>query len=309
MKHFYLFSIVFCFLAAAFSAPGILRAEGADVSLSTLQAVYHAGQEFAIDILLQPTGTAINAIEGTVTLPAGVQFTGSDDSHSFISLWIKRPTESNGAVVFSGVVPSGWSGLINPLDSSRMLDGTVIRLYFTAQQAGTFAFIGSARAYANDGLGTEVPIGADALSVAVDSVYAPSKISVADVFPPLPFTPLLIKDKTLASGKYAVVFATEDKESGIDHYEVKQGNFAWTIAESPYVLPHQWFRNSILVRAIDRAGNIQEAQVESTAKNMAWLIQYGIMSGIALILVIILACIFSHRTFTKRRKKYHEKLF
>ena len=76
-----------------------------------------------------------------------------------------------------------------------------------------------------------------------------------DKIPPEPFGILVLKDPQVFEGKYFITFNTQDKQTGIDHYEVKEGNKDWKIAESPYLLEDQKLQSIIKVKAIDKAGN------------------------------------------------------
>jgi hypothetical protein len=53
-----------------------------------------------------------------------------------------------------------------------------------------------------------------------------------------------------------LVFETQDKNSGIETYRVKEGYFGrYRDAVSPYKLQHQDGDRQVYVKAIDRAGN------------------------------------------------------
>jgi len=64
---------------------------------------------------------------------------------------------------------------------------------------------------------------------------------------PESFTPFVEQSPVLFDGKAVLVFVTQDKLSGIDHYEVAEakpaflgdGDLVWENAVSPYVLKDQ----------------------------------------------------------------------
>ena len=60
---------------------------------------------------------------------------------------------------------------------------------------------------------------------------------------------------TEIEGKNYLVFATKDKTSGVEYYEVKEGKESFKKAISPYLLKDQNLRSVIEVRVVDRAGN------------------------------------------------------
>jgi len=89
------------------------------------------------------------------------------------------------------------------------------------------------------------------------------------------------------------VFATQDKGSGIDYYEIKESRQKflkifkkWVIAESPYVLKDRKLRSYVYIKAVDKAGNERIAVVEPRYP-IKWYENYWIW------IIIILAIIFS----------------
>jgi len=61
---------------------------------------------------------------------------------------------------------------------------------------------------------------------------------------------------TPTDGKYFLVFSTQDKGSGVDHYEVREGRFGgFSEVSSPYILKYQSLDKKIFVKAIDKFGN------------------------------------------------------
>lgn len=66
----------------------------------------------------------------------------------------------------------------------------------------------------------------------------------------------MFSDPAIFDGKYFLVFATQDKGSGISHYEVCEGGKRkCAIAESPYLLQNQKLNQKIFVKAVDKNGN------------------------------------------------------
>ena len=66
-------------------------------------------------------------------------------------------------------------------------------------------------------------------------------------------------------GKNYLAFATTDKTSGVDHYEIsetkRESQTSWEIGEIPYLLKDQNLRSVILVKAVDKAGNERIAKI------------------------------------------------
>lgn len=99
-----------------------------------------------------------------------------------------------------------------------------------------------------------------------------------DTTPPEAFTAVVTRQPDLYSGAYYAVFATTDFASGVDSYEVSEGNHLARDVSSPYVLTNQSFSGRIVVRAFDRAGNIRESTItppssfpSATKRNLYWV--------------------------------------
>jgi hypothetical protein len=95
--------------------------------------------------------------------------------------------------------------------------------------------------------------------------------AMIDSTPPECFEPEIGREPTMFEGNNFLSFATIDKMSGIDHYEVmeakmhsilykliqKEKTQEWKSVESPYLLEDQSLSSKILVKAVDKAGNIR----------------------------------------------------
>ena len=112
---------------------------------------------------------------------------------------------------------------------------------------------------------------------------------------PETFRPEIARDESLFDGKWFLVFATQDKKSGIDHYEVKetrQGTLTmfskWIPAESPYVLQDQGLRSYVFVKAVDKERNARVTKV-SPQNPLGWYENYENWFIIVLGLIIVFA--------------------
>ncbi len=93
------------------------------------------------------------------------------------------------------------------------------------------------------------------------------------------------KDPSIFEGKYFLSFANQDKMSGIDYYEVKEGKRDFRRTASPYLLEDQSLVKKIIVRAYDKAGNYQESEIKPPLK-ITWkdgLYIFLILFGMGLI--------------------------
>lgn len=200
----------------------------------------------------------LNAIEGKIIFPSDLlELQNADDGNSIINFWLEQPTEGkSGEIIFSGITPGGYIGN----------KGLIFSMTFFVKQEGVGIFtIHDARVLRNDGNGTE------AMLEAVDSKFVISKKTtdvqipvseIEDFDSPESFVPEIASDPNVFDGKWFLVFATQDKGSGIDHYKVKEsrqrflGIFStWNQVESPYILQDQKLMSYIFVKSVDKAGN------------------------------------------------------
>lgn len=214
------------------------------------------GNEFKVDLMFDPEGADINALELNLSYSDSIFPKSVSLGGSFVTLWLKNPEISNGKITLVGIVPGGFEGVIDP-DSSKLGPGVVASLVLHSASAGDGLIkIDSAKATRNDGRAT--PIVAQWGSLKVTSVGEASSTNpydYQDTIPPAVFKPQIIQSKYLFDGKYALVFSTQDKESGLDHYEVAEGSGDFRQQRSPYLLEDQTLSSIIRVRAIDVAGN------------------------------------------------------
>ncbi len=105
--------------------------------------------------------------------------------------------------------------------------------------------------------------------------------AMIDATPPGEFEPQIAE----IEGKKYLVFVTDDKTSGIEHYEVKEGKRDFKRAMSPYLLEDQSLRSRISVKAADKAGNERTAEIvppyKITWKDiLPWVILGLIVAGV-----------------------------
>lgn len=233
---------------------------------SEYDSAVRVGEEFELSLLLNTQGEYINALEGTVNIPARLEARSINSGNSFINLWIQPLRIEKNKIYFAGIVPGGYVG-------ER---GTVFSVMLRARDMGTnIVTVEKAQALLNDGLGTAARLVTRRQTIIVS---APSQSAVqrpvtpkVDRDPPSAFVPTIAQDANVFDGKKFLIFVTQDKQSGIDRYEVSEGKNNWRVAESPYLLQNQESQNGLRVRAIDRAGNMREWVMGSGA--VSWYLQ------------------------------------
>ncbi len=266
-----------------------------ELSLSAKKADFQPGEEFLVSIFLNTENESINALEGKIVFPVGLlELREIRDGNSLITFWLERPKTSNGEIVFSGIIPGGY------FDKK----GLVLDLVFQTKQIGSGSIIlDDGKVLLNDGQGTIAPLTISNFQFLISKQTASPQITIPEVKdsdPPEIFTPVIAQDPTMFNGQYFLVFATQDKGSGIDYYEVREGWGQFIRAISPYLLLNQRLDKKITVRAVDKAGNVRLAVL--TAPNPWPLYQKIILSAI-IIIVIGLICFWGGRLWRKIKQK------
>jgi hypothetical protein len=188
-------------------------------------------EQFYVDVAIDPQGNNFNGVEGSITFSSNtLQFVRAETGSSIISTFIDTPTlVSAGTVRFSGIIIGGFDGLINPFDQSHKLPGQIVRLVFVGKKPGNVTIASSnVSIAANDGKGTIENLSDTSAASTVSDQVAPSVYNLADTIAPT-LTASVVSNKNLYNGQYTVIFTATDKQSGIDHVELKEGSTARSI--------------------------------------------------------------------------------
>jgi len=261
---------------------------------------YHQGDTFIIEVKIDTQGEYINTIQADLTFSSEIlKVQDISEGNSIINLWIKKPEIAEDSppldlISFSGGIPGGYQGK----------DGLLLKIVFQTKEIGggwssaEVDFLDSCQVLLNDGLGTPTKLTS---KEAVFSIL-PEKLEISknewqeeiskDKTSPQPFKIEISRDLSIFDGKYFIVFSTTDKETGVDHYEVKEGKRDWKMAVSPYVLENQKLTSDIKVKAIDKAGNFWLETLEAPNKPEKGEGFYVILVLVLIFVIIILIRIF-----------------
>ena len=262
-------------------------ASAATVSLSATKNSFDKNEEFLLSVFVNTDNESLNAFSGTLQYPADILSEKEiRDGDSIVNFWVDRPAvqtikngDSKGSISFSGIIPNGFSGQ----------KGFLFSVVFRAEKSGSGSLSANNFQFLkNDGAGTaaDVKISSFSFSVSSDTFTGKNISPVKDTDPPEGFIPVAASDPNIFGGKYFVSFATQDKGSGIDYYEVSEGNTnSFVRADSPYLLTRQTFDESIFVKAVDRAGN--ERVVEISAAHLSWWKKDLIIFAILMLLIAL----------------------
>lgn len=272
MKIKYLFIIFFFILLWPKDSQAVVLS--IESKASTLPSVKDAELVINIDTEQQN----INALEGDLVLPANIKVNNIFDSSEIISFWVEKPAINGTAIHFSGITPGGFKG-------RGILFRVIVRSDIEQQTIFKFANLQS---LLNDGLGTAVNISGTNfyLNFVSDTSVAPVEISISDHELPENFTPIISRLDEIESGIFFLVFDTQDKGTGIDHYEVREGWRRYQKAVSPYRLRNQKLNEDVFVKAVDKMGNERIVKVLAFYPK-AWYEKIEFYAIILFVLVVL----------------------
>ncbi len=243
------------------------------------------GDAFTVSVLLDTEDERINALEGTL------QYTRSTlvlrelrTGNSIVNFWVEQPSiDKPGSVRFAGVTPGGFHGN----------EGEIFTLVFEAVKSGRAEIsLQDGKAYRNTDDGIAFPLVARIPAFAISEKgggMSVQSILETDKTPPESFTPMIATDQSLFEGRSFIVFATQDKGSSVDHYEVAERKgfpfallrkMVWQKAVSPFVLSDQSRMSYVYVKAVDKAGNERIARLSPSH-------QFFYFSNTALIAILL----------------------
>jgi hypothetical protein len=274
---------VFCLIFGIRSS-----AQAAVLSFEPATATFRPNREIEVRVLLNTESESLNAVEANIAYPTNLlQFIDASDANSALNLWMQRPEEKNGKISFAGVIPGGYKGG----------KGLLCTLIFKTikEGSGSIALINKTSVLKNDGNGTEARLVIKKFNFKIQELgdnypytgadYQPAYLN--DTQPPEIFSPQISRDSGMFEGKWFVAFNTQDKQSGIDHFEVQENRSnkpdysKWKTVASPYLLEDQNLKSYIFVKAVDKAGNsvleILPPKYEKKGISAIWLVELGII--------------------------------
>ncbi len=235
-----------------------------------------------IKFMIDTESTEINSLEGTIEINDPTSIQNINLGGSIFNLWPNKPSLNitKKEITFVGGATSG-------------VTGTSLRLFTLAvkpEKIQTLSFqTKSIVAYKNDGQGTSIklsnkPIKMSVLKPGEQTVDSLKNLIEKDKKTPEPFEINLGYDDSVNEGQYFISFVTTDKDSGISHYEVTEGDFPTVRSGQTYILRDQTLKSKIKVVAIDNAGNTELA-VLNNKLNFSWT--KTILAVLVLILIKI----------------------
>jgi hypothetical protein len=274
------------FFAVLFFVVTAVPAHAATLYFDPSNADIFRGDSVTVGLRLDTDeGECVNTVDATIHYDSSLNAVDISRGDSILNLWVESPKidEVNHTIRFAGGLPGGYCGRIA---GDPSLTNTVLEIVF--QSPGFTIGSGSdnkspriwldesSQVLLHDGTGNPAPLQlreahinlADTAGGQIQDTWKTDVRSDTEI--PSDFTITLTKDDYAFNKDYFIVFNSNDKQSGIDHYEVMEEPFAefsafrwgredapWVETESPYVLEDQSLNSTIRVKAIDKAGNIR----------------------------------------------------
>ncbi len=240
-------------------------------------------QRADVEVRLDTMGERINAIRGEIQYSSrDAEFVGWHDGNSIVNLWIRKPYAEENRIFFEGVIPGGFEGS----------NGLLLTLQFRGTEDIALSLSGNSQTFLNDGEGTSTNL--SALPFRFTAQEKVDGILEKDTDPPEAFVAYITQDSNIFEGRKVLIFSTQDKKSGIAHYEVRETpetgiwRFAfWHKAESPYPLRDQALRSIIEVQAIDHAGNRRKIIVRPLSGEEEAGFVYSAIAGATIFVIFI----------------------
>lgn len=277
-----------------------ISGQAAVLFLQSSQGEYHQGDTFVADVRIDTEEECVNAIETVISFPNNVlEGKGFSASNSLISVWLSQPKteQDSGRISFAGGIPGGFCGILpgDPGESNLLLKVIFMVKETEREQRAEIRFSDNSQILLNDGFGTKAE--ADCRGIILNILPGLSEASkdewemnlLKDTILPEPFEIEIVQDSLIFDGNSFIVFQAHDKQTGVDYYEVKEGNKEWQKAESPYLLEDQELNSTIRVKAVDKAGNERVVQYlpEKKPYSSWWLIIIPTVLFVAVLWFII----------------------
>ncbi len=239
-----------------------------------------------VSVYLVATTTAINAVEGTLTLPDDVSVPTVFTGGSIISYWLETPTASGNTIRFAGIIPGGFTGSAR---SGEGLHGPGALLSFETNKPVEEVRVADAALYMNDGKGTRIAL-SDELMQTEERVGT----FTTDRTPPEYIDVQSFRDTRVLEGRPSLIISSFDADSGIAYFEVQEGRSAWERTGYLYAVRDRFGLVPLSVRAYDYAGNFIETRVAGR--------HTGIAVVSALVFALLILCVVVWRVYWRKRR-------
>ena len=263
------------------------------VTLTPSKDTVGIGEQFYVDMMLDPQNVSVNGVEGNVFFSGdNISFVRAENGKSLINLWMEEPKLNGNNISFAGIIPNGFDGVIDPFNPKQKLSGLIVRLIFESKKPG-IANIGAfpLSVTLNNGQGSVENTNNVSTSILIQNIENAFVYNdINDVNPELSAS--IVRDPNLFDNKYVLLFQARDQETGIKDVLIKEGNRDWKKITSPYLLEDQTRHSDIALQANNFLGSSITITINS--------IPYDFLSKVSVISLIIFVFIILFILFIKK---------
>jgi len=310
------------------------QAHAALLYLDPAEADIYRGDTLTIALRIDTDeGECINTVDAIIEYGNSIRAVDVSRGDSILNIWLEDPVidEKNHRITFAGGIPGGYCGRI---PGDPRLTNVLAELVFRSpgfnvgggdEPDSSISISDSSQVLLNDGFGTKANLRTMGAELSLSDKAGTSANDdwservADDKISPSEFSIILANDDDAFSGEYFIVFNSQDKQSGIDHYEVMEEPFEdfylfrwgrldapWITAESPYVLKDQSLNSTIRVKAIDKAANetiailVPEEALRTISRGRIVAVTIIVLSG------LIIAVGIGYGLYRRRRRLIDE---
>ncbi len=286
-----------------------ISSSAATLYMNPTAGTYGLSDTFISEVRIDNQSECVNAAQVEVRYPTeSLRAVDFSKGNSILSLWIEEPKIDidNGTVTFAGGIPGGYCGRI-PGDPvlSNVLGKIVFSVVGAEQKSASISISDSSVVYLNDGAATKADLSLQSAEYSIQptpqSASNPWLQAVGeDKIPPDEFVITVESTRGVFRGNFYAVFATQDKQSGLDHYEIYERG-AWQTVRSPHELRDQRLVGGVQIKAIDKAGNERlGSYVEGSA---APRVPHESDYSVFFVLIGALMCLGAYMWYRERSRK------
>ena len=97
------------------------RVDASSLLLKPSSNIVGIGEQFYVDISIDTEGKIINGIEGSISFSSSnLKFIRAEEGKSLISFWVEKPKLTDSQISFAGIIPNGFSGIIDPFNTNTI---------------------------------------------------------------------------------------------------------------------------------------------------------------------------------------------
>ncbi len=291
-------SLVFLTLFGICLGPQIVLA--ATASIRAENPTLAVGDTALVSVHFDTQGKRPNTIEGDINISVGadhISITEFTLAASSLRYWLKTPSlDSKSKISFVGGTPGGFN----------TKDGLLFKIVFTADSVGDVTITPeNIKAYDNDGKATAITTTVQPLTLTIQPKTEQGTnhwldIIAGDKEGPHDITVAVGQNEAVFNGQKFITISAVDDQSGIDHYEVSEGDRPAVRSGSTYVLLDQTEKSIITIAAYDKAGNVSKIQMKPTDQKPMTSTTWFMVVVIGL---IVLYGIYMAAIFWRHRKK------